>query len=325
MLEWLSQDLTSQEKPLDFKYISIISSYSDLLSIPPGPRLVIVDGAEIQPGSFAYQAFLDFKATGQLLLFPTNSVPQDSIAGRLLAQWNESSPELITATPRAIIGVKTTLSITHIDRIPLQSEDLLQWRRADKLSRDKKAAEIFYQQHLADDAAASDSDTEDDPLLNEFLDVEDRESRVRGSGILLAEGNYDYWRGEPIRASFRSFPFLERRKLGDEFGWFIKPEEFIKLEDESKPVVIPAGKDGGVGKKRKWVEIEREEEMGEGPAREVTREMQVDVDVRVGYVDLEGLHDGRAVGNLLPRFNARKLVIREFGHGLIVGCGWIVA
>ena len=45
------------------------------------------------------------------------------------------------------------------------------------------------------------------------------------------------------------------------------------------------------------------------PARVVKSTMAIDVNVRVGYVDLEGLHDGRAAGNLLPRLNARKMVL----------------
>src|SRR5271170_4468181 len=56
MLEWLAQDITLQDHPLDFKSIKIVTQYPDLLQGPPGPRVVIVDNLDLAPGSFAHQA-----------------------------------------------------------------------------------------------------------------------------------------------------------------------------------------------------------------------------------------------------------------------------
>jgi cleavage and polyadenylation specificity factor subunit 2 len=303
MLEWLSQEINLQDRPLEFKHIKIVSTYAELSA---GPRLVIVDGVDIQPGTFAYQAFLDFKSSGHLLLFPWNLVDEHSIAGILLKKWDETSPALSDSTPRSIVTLNTNMNITHVERIPLQGDDLIQWKRQDKLTRDRKTADAFYEQQSLALLEDQPSDSEDEDLPSIDL-LDEKSHRLRGSAIVMAEGNYDYWRSEPIRAGFRSFPFIERRKQGDEYGFTIRPEDFSRLEDESKPVVEQQAI--VVGKKRKWVE-ETKEEDGEGPCREIKKEMQITVNCRVGYVDLEGLHDGRAVGNLLPRCNARKLVRR---------------
>jgi hypothetical protein len=299
MLEWLSQEINLQDKPLDFKHIKAITSYNEL---PPGPKVIIADGADLQPGTLSHQVFLDFKSSGHLILFPWKSIDERTLSGRLLREWNNTSPELWTSTPRTIVTIASTMTIDHIDRIPLTGEDLLQWKRQDKLTRDRKTADEFYEQQSLAFLEDQPSDSEDEDLGTELL--EEKSHRLRGSAILLAEGTYDYWRSEPVRAGFRSFPFIERRKQGDEYGWNIRAEDFMKLEDESRPVVETVSV---IGKKRKWVEEATEEE-GEGPAREIKKEMSINVNVRVGYVDLEGLHDGRAVGNLLPRWNARKLV-----------------
>ena len=308
MLEWLSQEINLQDKPLEFKHIKIVTSYSELTSGASGARLLIVDGVDLEPDTLAHQAFLDFKSSGHLLLFPWKLVNDSTIAGTLLKQWDEASPILSQTTPRSIITVKSTVQIPHTTRIPLTGDDLLHWKRQEKLTRDQKTADAFYEQQslsLLEDQPSEDEDEDEDLLPSPVGD-----HRLRGSAILLAEGTYDYWRlrTDPIRAGFRSFPFIEKRKTGDDYGWSIRPEDFLKLEDESKPVVEQVS---GIGQKRKWVEEVMEEE-GEGPAREVREVREVSVHLRIGYVDLEGLHDGRAVGNLLPRWNTRKLV--SFGY-----------
>ena len=70
---------------------------------------------------------------------------------------------------------------------------------------------------------------------------------------------------------------------------------------------VPVGIDDRKDVSRKWGEVEVE---AENLPSKVTRSvMRIDVNVRVGYINLEGLHDGRAAGNLLPRLNPRKLVL----------------
>ena len=99
---------------------------------------------------------------------------------------------------------------------------------------------------------------------------------------------------------------MDRRKRIDEFGVTLRPEEFVRLEEEPGPIVVSNKRISGG--KRKWGDLEREI-VEEVPARLVQTVVDVDVNIRMGYVDLEGLHDGRAASTLLPRLNARKLVL----------------
>jgi cleavage and polyadenylation specificity factor subunit 2 len=320
MLEWLSQDINLQDSPLDFKYIKIVTQYNDLTQGPPGSRVVIVDDLEFHTNSFAHQAFLDFKSSGHLLLLTSQSISTNSLTHTLLQQWRSVSPTL--SSPRPIVNVSLNANIEIEQRIPLQGDELSQWRKTDKANRDLKDAELFFEERqrnlLEGDESDSEEDEEDQLLLDTELQPEQPSQRVRGSTILLQEGTYDFWLGdvEGARSSLKHFPFVDKRKKIDDFGVTFKPDEFVRVEDEVVPV--PTRKPKELGGKRKWGEVETDVE--DIPARVVKSTTAVNINVRVGYVDLEGLHDGRAAGNLLPRLNARKMVSHRLIR-LIVGCG----
>jgi cleavage and polyadenylation specificity factor subunit 2 len=315
MLEWLSQDITLQDRPLDFKWIKIVSQYSDLLQGNPGPRVVIADGLDLQSSSFARQAFLDFKSSGHLLLFPSRIVPMDSLAHKLLEEWDSISPALQSDAPRPIINIATSARVQIDQRIPLTGEDLAQWKRQDKLDREQKESDLFFEERQRNILEGNESDEDEDEENQLILDeqnLQDTVQRIRGSAVLLQEGVYDFWLGEVsgARSSLKHFPFVDKRRRFDEFGVMLKPDEFVHVDGEpiaANPIapVAPVVSGG----KRKWVEVEMEVE--DIPARLVSETQSINIAVRIGYVDLEGLHDGRAVGNLLPRLNARKMVMHS--------------
>jgi len=318
MLEWLSQDITLQDHPLDFKHIKLVTEYTGLAQGPPGPRLVIVDDLDMSLQSLSKQTFLDFNITGNLILFTSRSTPQNSLPLLLLSHWEMTSPSLSSERPRPVVGVSLTTEVAIEHREPLVGEDLLAWRRADKLSREQKDADLFFEERTRNLLEGTESDSEEEEEEDQLLlddsrlaaEEQTRRSLLRGSAVLLQEGTFDFWlRGDSsgaLRTSQKQFPFLDRRRKGDEFGGTMKPEEFVRVEKEA--LVVPVKKTAAreVGGKRKWEGVEVE---AEGlPSRVEVESRVVDVHVRVGYVDLEGLHDGRAVGNLLPRLNARKMV-----------------
>ena len=310
MLEWLSQDISLQDNPLEFKFIKIVTQYHDLTQGPPGPRVVVVDDLELQTNTFSRQAFLDFKSSGHLLLLPSQAVSKTSITHKLLQLWESISPNL--SSPRPIVTVSTSTTVDMEHRIPLQGDDLFQWRRTDKANRDQKDAELFFEERQRNLLEGIESDSEEDEEDQLILDTEETPStqRIRGSAILLQEGIYDFWLNdvENARSSLKHFPFVDKRKKFDEFGVTFKPDDFIRVEEnETIPAPGKAQRELSGGK-RKWGEpdVDTVEDI---PARVVKSSISIDINIRVGYVDLEGLHDGRAAGNLLPRLNARKIVL----------------
>lgn len=307
MLEWLSQEINIQDHPLDFKFIKVVTQYSDLAQGPPGPRVVIVDGLDLETGSFAQQAFLDFKSSGHLLLLTSQSVPANSLTRKLLRQWEYTSPSLSPETPRPIVAIQAQVEIGLEQRIPLEGEDLAQWKRMDRVNREQKDAELFYEERQRNLLEGAESDSEEEEEDQLILDSElPGTQRLRGSVILLQDGTYDFWLGDVsgARASLKHFPFIDRRKRFDEYGVTLKPDEFVRLEDDNIAISRTAKVTTGV--KRKWDQVDMDVE--DVPARVERSQIPIDVNIRLGFVDLEGLHDGRAVGNLLPRLNARKMV-----------------
>jgi cleavage and polyadenylation specificity factor subunit 2 len=317
MLEWLSQDITLQDHPLDFKHIKLVTEYTDLAQDPGRPRLVIVDDLNMSAQSFSKQTFLDFNSIGNLIVFTSRSTTENSLPSVLLSQWEMMSPSLSTERPRPIVSVSLTTEIAIEHREPLVGEDLVAWRRADRLSREQKDADLFFEERtrnlLEGTESDSDEEEEDQLLLDDAHPVAEDQQRTllqRGSAVLLQEGTFDFWlggEGGALRTGQRQYPFIDRRRKGDEFGGTLKPEEFVRVEEEA--LVVPVVKKTvarEVGGKRRWEEVEVEQEGL--PSRVQVNTRTVDIHVRVGYVDLEGLHDGRAVGNLLPRLNTRKMV-----------------
>jgi cleavage and polyadenylation specificity factor subunit 2 len=268
MLEWLSQDIPP-DAPLTFPSITFTNNYTDLSGGKPGPRLVIVEDANISPETFARQTFLDFKSTGNLLLFPTRRVTHP--LPRTLLSNAGTIPASIT----------TQMTIEQVDRVAPSAEDLAQWKRNKSLEAEKLSQEVFQGYDSEEQDSDEEPDEEDAPLPDKVL-----------------QGGFDFWRGQVKR----SFPFVERRVRRGEWGVEVRAEEYLHVEEESAPVVEVVVQGGG---KRRWGEMVLEEV----PEREVRRKMDIDVNLLVEYVDLEGLHDGRAVGNLLPRCNPRKIVL----------------
>src|SRR5271170_686300 len=262
MLEWLSNDMSLQDKPLDFKYIKIVTQYHDLTLGPPGARLVIVDNLDLQPLSFAHQAFLDFKSSGHLLLLTSHSPSPNSTTSHLLNLWERASPSLSPDTPRPIIALQTTTQVTLLKRTPLQGDELAQWRKQDRIHREQKDADQFYKERQRNLLEGNDSDSEEDEqeqlLLDDLPTLNLPITRLRGSAILLQDTTYDFWLADVAhtgRTALKQFPVVETRKRFDDFGVSLGREEYIRAEEGAPLPILLAPKrrqSVGVGGKRNW-------------------------------------------------------------------------
>ncbi|KAJ9119685.1 hypothetical protein QFC22_003395 [Naganishia vaughanmartiniae] len=127
---------------------------------------------------------------------------------------------------------------------------------------------------------------------------------------------------------FRMFPFVERKmRKVDVYGeqldvgaWIRKGRE-IEEEVES-PEVREA-------KRRKKEEEEKQKEPPEPPSKYITEEVTVDVRCSIFYVDMEGLHDGRAIKTMIPSLNPRRVIIvgslPEASKDLVKNCESVTA
>lgn len=207
--------------------------------------------------------------------------------------------------------------------------------------------------NIDDESSSSSSEESDDEQQGRVLNV----SAALGHGarnklalsdadlgvniLLRKKGVYDYdVRNKKGRNAV--FPYTHSRKRGDEFGDFIKPEDFLREEEKEDQDGLNDNKAGGLlGQKRKWDEgkdlqnkrtratgprasvdsgddsdeensdedVQMEPEGLQGPAKIVYTTSEITVNARLAYVDFAGLHDQRSLQMLIPLIGPKKLII----------------
>ena len=168
-----------------------------------------------------------------------------------------------------------------------------------------------------------------------------------GVNVLIRKpGVYDYdVRNKKGRNAL--YPYTHSRRLGDEFGDFIKPEDFLREEEKEEQDAANEAKAGAqLGQKRKWdeangrknqpnkrsrgaaadvivsgkskqdsdadesdEEVVVEHEGFQGPAKVVFSTTEITVNARLAFVDFAGLHDQRSLQMLIPLIGPKKLIL----------------
>lgn len=194
------------------------------------------------------------------------------------------------------------------------------------------------------DADDSESEDEDErAVLAAQGSLSDRPvgmSFTIGSSALLSS-TFDIHLEDPqiakLPARLKTFPFIEKRRRFDDYGEILRPDEFKRADQEESEVetaiALEKGKDV-TGKKRKWAE-DAEAAIAEGlediednrvvPSKlEVTTE-KLHLKCRLRYIDMEGLHDGKSLKNIVESVNPRKLVghrVHDHGYVLTTNRSW---
>jgi cleavage and polyadenylation specificity factor subunit 2 len=210
--------------------------------------------------------------------------PEKMTLGRLIWQWYEERKHGV-AMEKAPSGELLeqvhsggqALSVIDVERTPLDASEQLLYqqylatqRQLDDTSQARDESNIGTVADALDDGASStsseDSESEQQGRVLNFstslahsnrnkLGLRDEEL---GVNILLRRKNvYDYdVRGKKGRE--RIFPYVAPKKRGDEYGEFIRPEEYLRAEEREEEDVQQekAGPRGELrlGQKRRWDE-----------------------------------------------------------------------
>ncbi|KAK8012651.1 cleavage and polyadenylylation specificity [Apiospora marii] len=162
-----------------------------------------------------------------------------------------------------------------------------------------------------------------------------------GVNILLKKkGVYDYdVRGKTGRDAM--FPHPVQRRRADDYGEFIRLEDFVKAEerDEDTRDGEPTGKneaEANLGQKRKWLERnvsdeydkvvvdgplvgelddvpDEEEDTSTGPYKLAVTTEKFTVNFNIAFIDFSGIHDKRSLHMLIPLIQPRKLILTGGG------------
>ncbi|CAG8948415.1 unnamed protein product [Penicillium salamii] len=279
--------------PFTFKHLKIIERKKRLekLLSDPGPKVILASDTSMDWG-FSKDALRQVAEGPNNLLLLTESFRKDlesqkperpqapETIGSMIWQWYEER--------RDGVALEKGSDGEHIEQVHSNGRELA-WKDVQRAQLDA-GEQLLYQQYLAtkrqlqdtsqtlgqetldtaadalDDGSSSTSSEDSDPeqqgrALNfsaslahatrSKLAVSDEDL---GINILLRRKNvYDYdVRGKKGRE--RIFPYVAPRKKGDEYGEFIRPEEYLRAEEREEIDMQQRRTDAEtkLGQKRKW-------------------------------------------------------------------------
>jgi cleavage and polyadenylation specificity factor subunit 2 len=288
-----STDVTSGKTPANkgagpftFKHLKIIERKKHLqkLLADPGPKVILASDTSMDWG-FSKEALQQVAEGPNNLLLLTESFrkdiqPKRQTIGSMIWQWYDER--------RDGVALEKGSDGEHIEQVHSGGRELT-WKNVQRAPLDA-GEQLLYQQYLAtkrqlqdtsqtlgqetldtavdalDDGSSSTSSEDSDPeqqgrALNfsaslahatrSKLAVSDEDL---GINILLRRKNvYDYdVRGKKGRE--RMFPYVAPRKKGDEYGEFIRPEEYLRAEEREEIDMQQRRTDAEtkLGQKRRW-------------------------------------------------------------------------
>jgi cleavage and polyadenylation specificity factor subunit 2 len=279
--------------PFTFKHLKIIERKKRLekLLADPGPKVILASDTSMDWG-FSKDALRQVAEGPNNLLLLTESFrkdmttqgaeqsPNPQTIGGMIWQWYEER--------RDGVALEKGSDGEHIEQVHSGGREL-SWKDVQRTQLDT-GEQLLYQQYLAtkrqlqdtsqtlgqetldtavdalDDGSSSSSSEDSDPeqqgrALNfsaslahatrSKLAVSDEDL---GINVLLRRKNvYDYdVRGKKGRE--RMFPYVAPRKKGDEYGEFIRPEEYLRAEEREEIDMQQRRTDAEtkLGQKRRW-------------------------------------------------------------------------
>ncbi|ODN95264.1 cleavage and polyadenylation specificity factor subunit 2 [Cryptococcus wingfieldii CBS 7118] len=328
--------LGSEYGALDFRHLQFFASPADLLAAFPlsQPKLVLAVPPNMSHGPSRFLFTEMANAEGNVVLLTARG--EEGTLGRdLFGKWEEKQGEGEQWGQGKIGKLATldgTLQVEIDSKVPLEGAELEAHLESARLTKEREAAqkaalERSSRRMLEADDLESDSDDESD---DGALAGAEEKGELGGATVKRAEGanafagdgedvrtmSFDiYVKGQQMRsgrgaemARFRMFPFVERkgRKI-DQYGegldigqWMRKGRE-IAEEGETEEV--------REARKRKEEEEEKAKVQPEVPSKFVNQLVSVDMKAQIGFVDMDGLHDGQSIKTIVNDLQPRKLIL----------------
>lgn len=372
---------TKMSRPFEFKHIKIVESQTrfDRVLRADGPRVIIASDLSADWGySRGALEFVAEKPDNLVILTERYSSlnTHDGATASTLWQWHQERLNGVTLDKSLggdqIEQVHTggrELVFKNAEKSPLDANELARYQQymaAQKQLKDSLLTSDGRQLADAEEAmnedgeSSSESEDEDDEQQGRALNVSAALTHGNRNKVALSDEDlgvsilirkrdiFDYdVRNKKGRNAV--FPYTHSRRRGDEFGEFIKPEDFLREEEKEAQEAIQDEKNSSIlGQKRKWSddknkhikpskkqreggndfpmkaadgddassddsdsEIEAENTDGgqQGPCKITYKEKKIPFHARLAFVDFAGLHDQRSLQMLIPLINPKKLIL----------------
>ncbi|KAI9814292.1 MAG: hypothetical protein M1832_005932 [Thelocarpon impressellum] len=305
----------------------------------PTGQVILASDTSLEWG-FSREVFRRIATDGKSLIILTErSTAPDSLASdrppalaRLLWQWWEDRGDGVAMEPGSdgenldqVYVAGKDLEVRDAHRVPLEGTENLAYqqylatqRQLNNTLQPSDQAALASTADAVDDASSSSSSSTDDSdserqgkalnisatLAHSNRNKADLSNADLGINVLLRrKGVYDFdVRGKKGRE--KMFPYVPKRRRADDFGDFIRPEEYLKAEEREEidgQEMRATDKDGlrnTLGQKRKWDEVGRAEGgRGRPPVAGTNKRRQLDQVKPVGQDDPTGTGVGDGAGS----------------------------
>jgi cleavage and polyadenylation specificity factor subunit 2 len=290
------QDKKSKVGPFALKHLKIVERRKKLEKIltEGGPKVILASDSSLDWG-YSKQTLRYVAEGSQNLIILTETFPyrhlhddpkepEKMTLGRMIWQWYEERRDGVAMEKAAdgelleqVHSGGRQLPLTDVQRAPLDADEQLLYqqylatqRQHQNTAQGRGDATIDTAADGLDDGASStsseDSESEQQGRVLNFSTSLAHSNRNKlglrdedlGVNVLLRRKNvFDYdVRGKKGRE--RMFPYVVPRKRGDEYGEFIRPEEYLRAEEREEADAQQRRPDARgetkLGQKRRWDE-----------------------------------------------------------------------
>lgn len=274
--------------PFDFKHITLLERKTRVARMlgAAGPRVILASDTSLEWG-FSKDAIMSLASDERNLVILTERVgdfgPQQKGLGRYLWDlWSERSASVDEESSSSAIvaanGSEATLRSART--APLEGKELsfyqqylARQRQLQTTMQGDSSTALETSADVVDDRSSSTSTTSEDSdiehqgkALNTATTLQHARNKLGlsdaelGINILIRKKNvYDYEvRGKKGRE--KMFPYVAKRRRADDFGDLIRPEEFVRADEEDQVGGEAlrgdnSKKENAVGQKRRWDDL----------------------------------------------------------------------
>jgi cleavage and polyadenylation specificity factor subunit 2 len=293
-------------KPFELQYVKTIERPKQLEKAlnKSGPKVILASDLSLSWGlsKLALKEIAQKSENLVILTEKVNSAPDTENPTLAQSLWqvleNKKDGVALEASSdgdqiEQIHGGGSVLDLLEIQKMPLdvnESQVYQQYmatqRQLQSSLTSRTEAGTGEAENIADDSSSSSSSEDsDDEHQGRALNVtaalghagrakRDLSEKDLGVSILLRKrGIYDFDVRQYKRGRNAIFPYIHHRKRGDEFGEYIKPEDYLRAEEkEDAGTANTAQADQRIGQKRKWQDLGNEiNEVGDKKRQQTKR------------------------------------------------------
>ncbi|KPI42236.1 Cleavage factor two protein 2 [Cyphellophora attinorum] len=355
-------------RPFEFRHVKIVERKTQLDRCLAGQGARVILASDLSLDWGYSKSFLDHiaQSTSNLILLTEKSHSSHvQSTGATIWKWYQERQDGVAVEPSAEVqleqvhGGGRTMQIQVIENAPLSEQEMQQYQQYLGTQRQMEstmagdATGDVVNDNLSEESESSSEDESDDEQQGRALNVTNalghNKSKITltdedlGVNILVRKKNTFDFDVRDKRGRNAMFPYSHSKKRGDDFGEFIKPEDFLR-EEEKEEQDTAGLKSGDIGQKRRWddrqkaeparkrrqgpqgekVEVnnddssddsdesdveEVEQEGNDGPSKAVFSTKEVTLNCRLAFVDFAGLHDQRSLQMLIPLIGPKKLIL----------------